>query len=217
MPDCCGPGSARYEEVFDRRFADALARRYRRHGLSAVERRIVDRLAATGITGATVLEVGGGIGEIQLELLRRGAHATTNLELSREYEPAARQLLAEAGMTGRATRIVGVDLATAGDRIDAADYVVLHRVVCCYPDGVLLVAAAASHARRAVVYSHPPRNWLTRTAVWASNAWMRIRGRAYRGYVHTPADLYRAAREAGFSVATLRRGPAWTVAEATRS
>ena len=58
--------------------------------------------------------------------------------------------------------------------------------------------------------------WLTRTAVWASNAWMRIRGRAYRGYVHTPADLYRAAREAGFSVATLR-GPAWTVAEATRS
>ncbi len=43
---------------------------------------MVDWLVAQGIQGSTVLEIGGGVGEIQLELLRHGAARTTNLELS---------------------------------------------------------------------------------------------------------------------------------------
>ena len=34
---------------------------------------MVEFLESRGIDGATVLEIGGGIGEIQLELLKRGA------------------------------------------------------------------------------------------------------------------------------------------------
>jgi hypothetical protein len=45
-----------------------------------------------------------------------------------------------------------------------ADLVILHRVVCCYPDYERLLTAAADHARRALVFSYPPRNPLSRAS-----------------------------------------------------
>ena len=53
---------------------------------------------STGVDDATVLEVGGGVGEIQLELLARGAARTVNLELSGAYEAEAARLIDEAGV-----------------------------------------------------------------------------------------------------------------------
>ena len=53
---------------------------------------MVEFLQERGIEGATVLEIGGGIGEIQIELLKRGAARTVNLELSPAYEEEAATL-----------------------------------------------------------------------------------------------------------------------------
>jgi len=217
MPDCCNPGSERYEDVFDARFAGGLARRYRRRGPTRAERRMVEHLAGLGVDDRAVLEIGGGIGAIQLELLRRGAAHATNLELSGAYERDAAALLEERGLERRATRIVGVDVAAEGDRVPAADYVVLHRVVCCYPDVDRLLTAAAEHARRALVFSHPPRTWLTRGTVTISNAWMRFRGHEYRAFVHSPARMYDVLADAGFTSSAVSRGPQWWVVAATRS
>ena len=80
MGDCCG--SERYDEVFGDGFARRVARRYGRRGLDRTRARLVDFLEARGVEGATVLEIGGGIGELHLELLQRGARSAVNLELS---------------------------------------------------------------------------------------------------------------------------------------
>ena len=152
MDDCCAaPGTEGYEEVFDDRFARKSARRYRRKGLTPTERRIVSFISATGVDDATVLEIGGGVGEIQLELLARGAARTVNLELSGAYEAEAARLIGEAGVAGRVTRRLGVDLAVTTEKVDMADIVVLHRVVCCYPDFERLLGAAAEKIGRAHV------------------------------------------------------------------
>ena len=62
----------------DEFFTDRVARRnvdtYRRKGLDKHARRLVDAVCRNGIEGRTVLEVGGGIGAIQLELLRGRGH-----------------------------------------------------------------------------------------------------------------------------------------------
>ncbi|WP_344368863.1 SAM-dependent methyltransferase [Agromyces tropicus] len=217
MDDCCGRGQARYDAVFDARFAGDLARRYRRRGLTRPERRILERVAAEGVADSAVLEVGGGIGEIQLELLRRGAASSTNLELSSAYESEARALLEEAGVADHARRIVGIDLATDGGRVPVADHVILHRVVCCYPDAMALLAAAAAHARRSVIFSHPPRTWLSRAMVSVGNVVMRLRRREYRGFVHSPADMYDVLRRAGFAIDDVSRAGTWRIASAHRA
>jgi len=102
---------------------------------------MVEFLTDCGIEGATVLEVGGGAGEIQVELLKRGAAGPVNLELSSAYEAEAGELLRTAGLDGQAGRRLH-DIAVDPDGVEAAYVVVLHRVVCCYPDYQRLLAAA---------------------------------------------------------------------------
>ena len=68
MDGCCGRDG--YDQVFTNGFARRVARRYREKGLDRTRQRVVDFLAERGIEGASVLEIGGGVGEIQIELLR---------------------------------------------------------------------------------------------------------------------------------------------------
>ena len=86
---------------FQRPFAKRVARTYRKRGLDPTQSRMVSFLIEHGIKGASVLEIGGGVGELQIELLSRGAREATNLEISRNYEAEAAALLAQSGMTDR--------------------------------------------------------------------------------------------------------------------
>src|SRR5215210_1069279 len=149
---------------------------------------MVEFLEARGVEGATVLEVGGGIGEIQIELLKRGAERAINLELSPAYDEEAERLLREAGFEGRAERRL-VDIAVDPSAVEAVDVVVLHRVVCCYPDYERLLGAAAEHAQRLVVFSYPPRNAISRTIIWFQNLGLRLMRREFRTFAHPPAAM----------------------------
>jgi predicted RNA methylase len=77
---CCQPGS--YERLFGAKQAKLDASRYRRRGLGSTSRDLVQ--LAGDVSGKTVLEVGGGVGAIELELLAAGADRATNIELSGE-------------------------------------------------------------------------------------------------------------------------------------
>src|SRR4051812_9661547 len=102
MGSCCDPRGC--DEFFGDGFARKMANRYRKGGLDRTSRRMVEFLEAQGLEGSTVMEVGGGVGEIQVELLRHGAARTVNLELVAAYDREAERLLAEHGLEGRAER-----------------------------------------------------------------------------------------------------------------
>jgi 16S rRNA G966 N2-methylase RsmD len=162
------------------------------------------------IVGATVLEIGGGIGDIQLELLKRGAAHAVNLELSTGYDTEAAALAREAGLEGRVDRLIR-DIATDGASVDAADVVVLHRVVCCYPDYERLLGAVASHARRLVVFSHPPRNVVARSFLTMQNLALRLLRKEFRAFAHPPAAMLRVLAEGGLEPTFTHRGMVWHV------
>jgi 2-polyprenyl-3-methyl-5-hydroxy-6-metoxy-1,4-benzoquinol methylase len=206
---CCN----RCEGFFGDRFARRVAARYRRKGLDATGRRIVEYLASRGLEDATVLEVGGGIGELQLELLERGAARTVNLELSSAYEHEAGKLIHERGYEGRVDRRLH-DIALAP--VEPADVVVLNRVVCCYPDYERLLAAAADHARRVVIYSFPPRNPLSRALVAAENLAFRLRGLEFRTFTHPPRRMRAVLERKGLRQTFSRRGVPWRIAALER-
>jgi Methyltransferase domain len=174
MSGCCDPRGC--NDIFKPGFARHLASRYRKRGLDKTAARMAAYVVDRGIDGASVLEIGGGVGALQLELLAKGASRTTNLELVDAYETDASELAKTAGMRDRMTRRQ-VDIAATPDEVDAHDIVVLHRVVCCYPDYERLLTAAADHAKRLLVFSHPRRNWVSRTAARLENATFRLRAR----------------------------------------
>jgi magnesium-protoporphyrin O-methyltransferase len=203
--------------MFSPRFARRLANRYRRRGLDKVSRRMVEFLEQrTELTGATVLEIGGGVGEIQLELLKRGAARTLNLELSAAYDRQASTLAREAGLQDRVERRIH-DIAAAPDAIEPVDIVVLHRVVCCYPDYEKLLAAAAAKARHALVYSHPPRNPVSRTLLGAQNLLFRALGREFRTFAHPPRAMRAVLERHGLEPAFRHRGLPWRIEGRRRS
>ena len=155
-----------------------------------------------------MLEIGGGVGEIHLELLRRGAERAVNLELSPAYDADAARLAAEAGVQERVERRLH-DIAAEPEAIAPADVVVLHRVVCCYPDYERLLGAAAAHARRALVFSHPRRNLISRLVVGAENLGFRLLRREFRVFAHPPEAMLAVLREQGMVARFAERGFAW--------
>jgi hypothetical protein len=176
---CCAP--TEYRRFFSRKVAAKDARRYRKRGLTGTARRLTE--LAGDVTGESVLEVGGGIGAIELELLGAGAGRATSVEISAGYEDEAEALLAERGLMGRVDRRVA-DFVVDRGTIAAHDVVVLHRVVCCYPDLDALVGAAAARTGRVLLLTYPQERWYTRAGLRLVNAYLRLSRCGFRTYVH---------------------------------
>jgi magnesium-protoporphyrin O-methyltransferase len=209
MAGCCPSGD--YHRFFNQRFARRLANRYRKRGLDPTAQTMVEFLRGLGLEGASVLEVGGGVGELEVELLQAGAARAQNLELSPAYEQQARILAGQAGVQGQIDWRIH-DLAGDPGAVAPADLVVLHRVVCCYPDYERLLAAAADHARRGLVFSYPPHNLLSRAFYRVFNLVMRLTHSDFRGFAHPPGAMLRVLEDRGLRRTFQHRSRIWQVA-----
>jgi 2-polyprenyl-3-methyl-5-hydroxy-6-metoxy-1,4-benzoquinol methylase len=208
--DACGCGE-RFASIFDRRVAEKDRARYRRSGPDDTTRLLLGLIAPHDVPGRTVLDVGGGIGVIDLELLRAGAERATLVDGSPAYLDVARAQAREANVLDRIEIVEGDFVRRAGS-IDPADIVTLDRVICCYPDVVGLVTAAAGHARRVLGIVVPRDRRLAFIALALENAWMRLRRNPYRAFVHPNRRIDELAADAGLRLAAERRTWFWRVA-----
>lgn len=214
MAECCYSGE--YAEFFSEQRARRTARQYLRKGLRGSARDLVDAVAAAGVQDATVLEVGGGAGAIHADLLVRGATSATNVELSPSWEDPAADVLQRKGLEGRVDRRIG-DFVATSDELPDADIVVLHRVLCCYPDWPAMLGAALAKSRRLVAFTLPRNRWWTRSAIAAGNALLRLRGRRFRAFVHPTHEMTAMLGTEGFDVRTDQAGLVWRTITAERT
>lgn len=208
MTGCCARHGQ--EEFFRDRNARRDAARYRKKGPDPMARSLARRAAARGLEGATVLEIGGGVGQVLLELLTRGAAVGEVVELLPAYEEHVRALAAEKGLSERVS-FRTADLVADPAGTHPADIVVMNKVVCCTPDGVELAGIAAALARRTLVVSQPRDVWWVRTAFGLVNVYLGLRRRRFRVYVHAPRVLAEAVRSHGLTQASARDGPLFRV------
>lgn len=186
--DCCSPDDPRFDRQFDDRHAKEQLRAYRRQGPRGTTRELIDALAAGGLAGETVLDVGGGVGAVHHELLRDGAASAVDVDASRAFISVARD---EAERQGHADRVdyVDGDFVALADSVGPADLVALDRVICCYPDMVALVGRSAALARRRYGVVYPRDSWLARAGVGLLNIGFRLSRSPFRTYVHRTADV----------------------------
>jgi magnesium-protoporphyrin O-methyltransferase len=196
--------------------ARSEAKRYRRGGLDRTSRRIVDFVKEQGVEGRSVLEVGGGIGAVQIELLKAGASNAVSIELTPTYENVARELLDEAGLSGRVERKV-MDFVEADGQVAGADVVIMNRVLCCYPDMPRLAGAAADHTQQLLVMSFPRRALWIQAALGIANFMLWITRRGFHIFVHRPADIIATGERHGLAPVLDQRGVLWMVAALRRT
>jgi predicted methyltransferase len=206
MPaSCC---TTDYDTIFDERAARRQLESYLRLGARGSTRRMIEALKAAGAAGASVLDIGGGVGIIGLELLRAGAESLTDVEASRPYLAVAREAADSAGLAGH-TRFLQGDFVQLAREVEPADVVTLDRVVCCYGDWRALVDASASHARRLYGMVYPNERWWLRVGIGLGNLVLRAAGRSFRGHIHPERKIDERVRRAGFRVRSHHRGLVW--------
>jgi magnesium-protoporphyrin O-methyltransferase len=204
MAGCCDPSG--YRQVFNKREARRAARAYRRRGLDSTARPMVAALEAKGIDGASVLEVGAGVGSAQVALLEAGARSGVAYDLSPAHQEVGEALLAEHGLSDRVEWRTGDFVA---DRAAPhADIVFLNRVVCCYP-GIELVDAVASRSVRLLAMAYPRDRWWVRAGVRALNGFLRIGRTTFRVFVHPTTEVGRRVAAAGLREVASGRKLMW--------
>jgi 2-polyprenyl-3-methyl-5-hydroxy-6-metoxy-1,4-benzoquinol methylase len=200
------------DDVFGERTARHDLERYRRRGPSKPTRRLLEAVRREGIEDASVLDVGGGVGVIQYELLDAGAARATAVEAASAFVRVARDETRRLGLGDRIEHHTG-DFVELADGIEPADVVTLDRVICCYPDMESLVGRSADRARRVYALVYPQDRWWVGLGIRATNLFMRVSRKAYRAYLHRAEDVDAVARAHGLAPKLTRRaGPIWQVA-----
>ena len=160
----------------------------------------------------TVLELGCGSGALLVGLLKSGATRVDGVDLSTGSLAAARRRAEEAGAGDRATFTQG-----DGARVDldGHDWVVMDRVICCYPDVDALLDNAVPAARSRFAFSVPASRGfrgLVNRVIWGFvSLWDRVRSNA-PGYVHSIDLMERRLSAAGFKLLRSETGWIWYLA-----
>ena len=197
--------------MFDDKVARRQLRHFRRRGAAKGTRQLVDAIAEDGVEGRTFIDIGGGIGAIQHDLMDRGAAGGTSADASAAYLAAARTEAEARGYAGRIRYVEGDFVERAGE-IEPADMVTLDRVVCCYPDMPAMLGAAAPLARRTLGLIIPRGTRFLRCGVAIVNLFQRLRRHPFRVYVHDPGEVEAVLGRHGLRRQYLREGVVWRVA-----
>jgi magnesium-protoporphyrin O-methyltransferase len=199
------------ERQFGRKTAEKELRRFRRSGPIPTTRALIDALRAQGIDGASVLDIGGGIGAVHHVLLDAGASRAEHIDVSPDYLELSRDESLRLRHDER-VRFVRGDFVHLAPTTSAADVVTLDRVICCYPDMEQLVSVSAGKAKRLYGAVYPRETWWVHAALSLTNAFMRLRRTAFRVFLHSPAAIDTILRQNGLEPRSLQRKFFWEIA-----
>jgi len=202
---CCAA-----DAQFGRPVAAGDLKRYRRRGPDPSTRLLLQELRPRIREGASLLDVGGGVGVIGVELLARGLGAVTQVDASSAYLDTARRHFAERNWQDRVELVQG-DFATVPLSRGPADLVTLDRVVCCYPDFEGILVRAAEHTRHALGFSYPRDRWYVRWVVGLGNLLRRVTGSTFRTFVHSVPAMTRVVETAGLRHVARHETMVWAV------
>jgi len=203
----CQSGGA---NIFGERAVQWQLRRSRKRGLDNTTRTLLEALVAEGVEGLTLLDIGGGIGEIALALLQAGVTSATEVEASPAYVAAAKEKAAREGVADRIVVREGDFVAQAAE-VPAAGVVTLDQVICCYPDMAALVGRSVAKAIKLYGAVYPRDVWWVRAIATVGNLLPRLLRNPFRLYIHRTSAVDRVIRDAGFAPRFQRAARFWQV------
>jgi tRNA1(Val) A37 N6-methylase TrmN6 len=205
---CCAFGNTADEHFNADKAAKELAQ-YRRNRPGPTTRRLRDGLVSAGLREGTVLDVGGGLGILSLNLLDAGFSRAVVVEASSAYLAAASEEATRRGHS-KVTEFMHGDFLEMAGKLTPSSVVTLDRVVCCYPLYEPLLEQALQLAQTAFAMSYPRDRWFVRAGIWLENALRCRKGNPFRTFVHPPLEMLRIIEGSGFRLANRRQTPAWS-------
>ena len=204
------------ETLFNRKRAAKDLRRYRKKGPRKTTRILIDAIRLEGVERTTVLDIGGGVGAIQHELLKDGAVSAIAVDASSAYIEAAKEETARQGHAGRVSYFYG-DFVEVAPKISEADIVTLDRVICCYHDMETLVKLSSARARKIYGLVYPRDTWWMRLLNPFPNFFLWLTRVPFRIYIYSRAEVDAVVHSNGLDQAFYRKTGLWQVVVYSRS
>ncbi len=198
------------EAEFDRKYARRSLKRYRKKGPAKTTRLLLHAIKAQGVEGASLMDIGGGVGTIQHELLNAGVREVVNVEASPAFSETAREEARRQGHEQAIKFYLGnfVELA---EQLPASDIVTLDRVICCFDDMEELVGKSSHLAKKVYGVVFPQDTWWVRIGFYALNFFLKILRREFRTFLHSTQKVDELIRKAGLSPAYYQTAGIWQV------
>ena len=172
------------ENMFDKKAAKRQLKRYLKKGPSKTTSMLLDAIQKKGVQGLDFLDIGGGIGAIQYDLIKAGASGGTSIEASSAYIDVVKDEILQNGLVETVSFKHG-DFTTMASNVDSADIVTLDKVICCYDDMSELVGLSSKLARKIYAVIYPRDVWWTKLAFLMMNFYARIKGCSFRTFIHS--------------------------------
>jgi magnesium-protoporphyrin O-methyltransferase len=198
------------EMIFNQKSAVRELKQYRRKGPHRTTQMLIDALKTEGIEGMTLLDIGGGVGAIQHELLGAGVRSAANVDASAAYVAVAKEEAERRGHAGLVRYYHG-DFIQLAPEIAPADIVTLDRVICCYDDMQALVGLSSARARNMYGLVYPRDTWWMKIRVAIENFVYRLVRNPFRSFVHPTERVDAVVRSSGLRRRLYRKTFLWQV------
>jgi len=189
---CCGAN-----QQFDLKNAKKDLKRYLKKGPRKPTKLLIEALQSENIKGLSLLDIGGGVGPIQLSLIANGLSKVTNVDASEGYIAVAKAETDKRNLS----EIINYKLAdfvAIHQQVEMHDIVTLDKVICCYPFVDELLKTSLSKAKKYYALVYPQANFLSRLAVKIVNLLLKLRGNPFRTFIHSPQLVNVTIINAGF-------------------
>ena len=171
-----------------------------------MQQQLASAIKEAGIEGASLLDVGCGVGYLHQSLLKDGAAKATGVDISEKMLSEARALSEEQSLSDRTDYVQG-DFVTVAEEVPDADVTILDKVVCCYPDAKMLVDRSLEKTRKVYALTYPRAHLLNRLTTSLEAFCLKLIRCDFRPYVHDPVNIEQWIEARGFR--KLRQHESW--------
>lgn len=189
---CCGAN-----QLFDEKTAVKDLKSYLKKGPNKETKLLTEALKKQQIIGYSLLDIGGGIGPIPLEIIPNGVSKVTDVDASSGYIKIAKQEALKRNYAQFTEYVLG-DFVTEANEIQTHDIVTLDKVLCCYPNVNDLLKTSLSKATKYYGVVYPQSCILSRFIAQFLNLKHKIMGNPFRTFIHNPEMIEQTILNAGF-------------------
>ncbi len=203
--DCC---QKMYDDFFGQKMAQKQMKYYLRKGVRKNSRPMINLLKKLPLKNHTLLDIGGGVGQITFELDKVGISNITHVDLSSSYLNTFLGEVKKRNMSGRVKTTLG-DFVEVHEELGQSDLVTLDKVICCYEDYKKLIDYSSAKAKKWYAYTIPRDEWWVKAVQQIGVLIQKLRKDPFRPYVHSVEKIEERLTKAGFKKIDQRLNREW--------
>jgi len=160
---------------------------------------LLEGIRKVGLQNASVLDIGCGVGQLHLTLLKEGAARATGVDMAEGMISKAREFAAASGVSEKTNYVLG-DFVSVSKSVETADIAMLDKVVCCYEFLNELLDASTAKANSVYALTHPAEHWMIKLSFNLLIGVRTLFRADFRPYWHDWDAMRRGIERRGFQL-----------------